>query len=273
MAIENNLLRKGKHILVERDPLIARSIRKQIVGSDLKFDLQQKQLKNVVLDTELEYAHLDFLGALNIEEATWISKMKIAKGASIFFTFNYEHRRNAIIPYRTWRKLITNNPNLNSIYLEEYYDQWRHDPVIATYQTVLRCLLRKYEFKCNRPILYRDKQKMAVYRFYNFRPTTKPQLPNILPLYQENKTTNPQPEIINMTIPNSHSKTQELVTAFSRTKNNPDLLRGWKRSCTVYCQKQAKATGRPAYRFLNAVKAKLTQAGHDTSRLTGYKVM
>jgi hypothetical protein len=58
-----------------------------------------------------------------------------------------------------------------------------------------------------------------------------------------------------------------LVEKYSAAQENPDLMRGFKRSLTVYCNKKSEETGTPPFRFKAAIKMLLTKAGHDSSSL------
>lgn len=263
-AMAQKLLLPGDHILVEREGVVAKAIRRYINGKGFKFNLQQTALHRVQVETPLQYVHLDMLGALGTEEAVWINRMPIARNAEVNFTFSYEHRRRASCVLRLWQGVIQANPLLKKMYQEEYYDQWRHDPVIATYQTVLRCLLRRYSFTVKRPILYRDVQRMVVYSFHEFRPLAVSKSPNILSQLRESPFTERTLEI-EMATP------QVLVESYGKIRTSHDL-RGWKRSCTVYCKNQSRDTGTPPRRFLAAIKMRLTKNNYDLTPLVGYNV-
>ena len=54
-----------------------------------------------------------------------------------------------------------------------------------------------------------------------------------------------------------------LVDGYEPATKNPDLMRGWKRGLTLYCQRRENETGTPAVRFKAAVKMLLTKSGFD----------
>lgn len=58
-----------------------------------------------------------------------------------------------------------------------------------------------------------------------------------------------------------------LVAAFDEASKNPDKLRGWKRSLTLYCKRKEEETGTPAIRFLAAVKMRLTKEGFNAKTI------
>lgn len=55
-----------------------------------------------------------------------------------------------------------------------------------------------------------------------------------------------------------------LLAQYPDAIKNPDKLRGWKRSFTLYCTNRSMETGKPVFRFRASVKAQLTRLGYDT---------
>lgn len=58
-----------------------------------------------------------------------------------------------------------------------------------------------------------------------------------------------------------------LIAGFEAASSDADLLRGFKRSLTLYCRNKESETGTAAFRFRAAVKMRLTKMGHDSSIL------
>ena len=54
-----------------------------------------------------------------------------------------------------------------------------------------------------------------------------------------------------------------LVQKYPKALQDSDLMRGFKRSPTVYCKKRAAETGTPAERFRAAIKMLIRKAGYD----------
>jgi hypothetical protein len=61
---------------------------------------------------------------------------------------------------------------------------------------------------------------------------------------------------------------ESLCAGYPAALKNPDKMRGWKRSFTLYKRSQATLTGRPEFRFHAGIKMKLTKMGLDTSPLS-----
>ena len=60
---------------------------------------------------------------------------------------------------------------------------------------------------------------------------------------------------------------KSLCDGYPVALKNPDKMRGWKRSLTLYKRSQSALTGRPEFRFHAAIKMRLTKLGYDTSPL------
>jgi hypothetical protein len=66
----------------------------------------------------------------------------------------------------------------------------------------------------------------------------------------------------------SSQSAQTLIDGFPEALRNSDKMRGWKRAMTLYAKRRSDETGTPPERFRAAIKAKLTQAGYDTTSLS-----
>ena len=54
-----------------------------------------------------------------------------------------------------------------------------------------------------------------------------------------------------------------LCEGYGPATKNPDKMRGWKRSLTLYCNRKAAEKGIPSFRFKAAIKMLLTKRGFN----------
>lgn len=168
LQAQHLLLPGGDHLLVERDPDCASRIRR--LTAHLPVRVYEGELYSAIPRLPLDYIHVDLNGGLDLNLARWITRLNFAQGADFRITIQYALRHCDFM--KACSELFLSNEDLRML----HYLQWtlgqRDDDTISLYESVLRCLLRRYEFTSQQPYPYADTVGMVLFRFNGFKRIT-----------------------------------------------------------------------------------------------------
>jgi len=168
LACENKRLhRQGKHIVVERDPEVAKKIRRKLSQltrkHGVKFEFHEGPLHALELDRPLEYAHFDFCGGLTPEVADWLfDQLQVVDGGEVHFTFAYALRGSKFL--HQCDELFLSNQQFMQLEGYQFNTLERNHRRIAFYCALIQCMLNRFNFTSLTPVKYKDTvQPMVLY--------------------------------------------------------------------------------------------------------------
>lgn len=209
--IDNN----GHHILVEKNKFILPKLKNSIKDIPIDFEIFQGDLYNMTRPMLLDYSHMDFCGGLDSLTAKWISELEFLPGADLHFTFAYAPRCNLFI--NKCHELFQNDQELRPVMVNEFTILERKDTNIAIYCSLLRCVLRKYQFGALQPVYYKDTiQSMVLYRCEGLHKVSKSLYPDLMSKFGVSSGTS-QPV---MEVPMTATARKKIAAKAVKTRQN-----------------------------------------------------
>ena len=162
--------RRTEIVAVERDPVIARAMRRTLRKLDLTATVHISMLHSVTLSKPLDFAFVDLNGVLDRRTALWLSQhlsANLAPDAVVAITLAHAWRNNRFLPFCHDYLIMQQRPFVMAIADELACS----DLDIVTTVALFRVLFHAWSFHVDFRLKYRDHGSvpMTAYRFYDFR--------------------------------------------------------------------------------------------------------
>lgn len=283
-AIERGIInQQSKLQLVERDPIIANKIRKFCNQKKLKYNLHEGELHDLTLKQNLDFAFFDFNGNITKFIAVWLIEElvpRLNESATIWITNAYKWRY--CDPFHLYENKFPKKYQKGYREIvdhQKFYDEEGHeDNHILIPQLFIRSIFSEFKFKALQPIKYQDTTaSMLLYRLSNFRRQENSIFPPLYEVLDMSET-----EILSMKSSRTQSlraKSHKPINYYLPSENeyilinklvalngDYDLIRGWRRSFTLFMQKQIQS-GKKEADILRKLRSQLVKMGKDPNLL------
>jgi hypothetical protein len=272
-SLEMGTINREKMLyLVEHDSKVCKIVNQYALDNLMQYHVHNGEAHYLKINHKIDFAYLDFIGSINEYIYDWIATEivpNLAPISRISFCFNYAWRPE--VPFLEWK--YQNYLKQDKIFDISSKFETENSHQIATYLLLLKGLFPNHEFVFNeyKPYFkYNDNiNPMVLYTLESKKSVQIDLIPN-----PERIVTMPVPSINSVKITSKTTKKKipsqdldTLISEYPAALKNPDKMRGWKRSKTLYNRNKAKQQGGNPEHFNRAIKMRLTKLGYDTSPL------
>lgn len=228
--------------------------------------------------SNIDYAFLDFLGSITWHDADWIRNIlskNLSDNAHVAITIAKGCRANQFIP-EVRQIAVDATVGKSNIYFPLLYsmrssvgDDFSLDDL--EYITFYYVLCQYYLFKDFtfdfEPSTYCDSQPMFLFKLSNIKRVSNLLNEEINKMFERTirrPSTDAHIEFVECNLRDLQSlpcvatllQASDLINGYNRIKNNKDRI-AWDKVLEDYCASRSKETGKPAYRFQAAIKARI----------------